>query len=480
MLFDGDWNCAARTGEEPCDAGALLPGFREDLAVRGAFTVGPSRMEADGNLHFPVGVVVAGAGGSRLGYLVAELDLSPAEEPVFQDRAGLGRTGKVYLVSPDGAYLVPPRGDASLIGRSARLPRGFLSRDPSSVPEYVGPDSVPVIGASTFVPGPGWFVVAEIDRAEAFSWLSVLQRRALFTGFVTILIVVLASVTISQRLSRPLRELAGVARKVARGRHHERVGSLRGSEAREVALAFNTMLDELEVTHQRLVHAASLAAVGQLSSSIVHEMRNPLSSVKMNLQALRRKVGDDPAYAELADIAAGQAARLEKMASDLLGYGKPLELQISDIRFSELAAEVRKLVPGESAGKNVRLEISTADGDPEFPGDPEQLRQALTNLVLNALQVSPESGTVTLAAREVPPDGGWVEITVADHGPGLPEGGKDRLFQPFFTARPGGTGLGLANVRKIVEYHGGSVSAADRPGGGAIFTIRLPRRGTAE
>jgi signal transduction histidine kinase len=191
----------------------------------------------------------------------------------------------------------------------------------------------------------------------------------------------------------------------------------------------------------------------------------------MNLQALQRKVKGDETYTELAEIALHQAARLEQMLSDLLGYGKPLELNISPVRFERLASDVVEMVRKDREEKNVTIEIRDRLRARGILADPEQLRRALTNLLTNAVQSVPPSGKVILSGGVRPGDPEMAEIAVADNGPGIPEAHSDKLFQPFFTAREGGTGLGLANVKKIVDLHGGEVGAGNRPEGGAVFTM---------
>ncbi len=226
-----------------------------------------------------------------------------------------------------------------------------------------------------------------------------------------------------------------------------------------------------------LAKTASLAAIGGLTSSIAHEMRNPLSSIKLNLKAIMKKMDEvDPAYAELADIARQQSARLEDMLNDLLNYGKPLALNIQPTNFSDLMHETMILVADEKKKKGVVVEIANSLDSKIIRVDKELFNRALSNLVLNAIQWSPDEGIVHVRGRVRAEDGGQeqAEIQVHDSGPGLNEEKIGKLFQPFFTTRKGGTGLGLANVRKIVEYHGGTVSAENIPNKGARFTILLP------
>jgi signal transduction histidine kinase len=200
-------------------------------------------------------------------------------------------------------------------------------------------------------------------------------------------------------------------------------------------------------------------------------MRNPLSSVKINLQALRKKVEGDTTYSELADIASDQVIRLEKMLADLLSYGKPLHLSPTGISFGNLAKEVLELVRQEATERSVSVKIEDEFGQKSITADPEQARRALTNLVSNAIQAAPQGGAVLINAKII--ETNKAIISVSDNGHGISETEKEKLFQPFFTTKEGGTGLGLANVKKIVEYHGWNISAENLPEGGAVFTILL-------
>lgn len=233
---------------------------------------------------------------------------------------------------------------------------------------------------------------------------------------------------------------------------------------------------KLEV-ERALARTASLTAIGELTSSIAHEMRNPLSSIKMNARMIRQTLADrDAALAELAEITSQQSLRLETMLNDLLNYGKPLTLCIGKTTPRELFRATLLAVAQERRERGVLVETASELGKLPLHVDVELMTRALSNLVLNAIQWSPPRGTVRVSAFFAQEKEGPVQAVfqVRDNGPGIREEKIRRLFQPFFTTRQGGTGLGLANVRKIVEYHGGTVSGTNHPEGGALFRITLP------
>jgi len=511
ISFAADWSVFAQAGAAE-SASSLPDDFRAKLAASNSLVIGKPFVKEDAGAAVFVGHAIPGEGGQPNGYAVALLNIAGISAPILNAPTGLGSTGRVYLVSRDGRYLstpaLPGAGGQRLPGKAGypspapnavghhhyapamRLPPAAPG-DVAGLPQEVLQSSgkvveytrggVRMLGASALIPEFGAVLVVEMDSGEAFAWLGMLRMRALITGLVTLAMVVLVAVKSADGLSKPLRKLAEAARKVARGRHEERVEPLQGTEADEVGVAFNSMLDELEAGHRRLVHSASLAAVGELSSRIVHEMRNPLSSIKINLQALRVRVADDAAYSELAEIALRQELRLEQMLSGLLGYGKPLELNTACVAFRSVAADAVDDVREQAAGKGVEIEISDRLGGRTLLADTELLRQAMANLLINAVQAVPEGGRVAIDAVTCLPVGmgdagapDQARISVSDNGPGIASHAMEKLFRPFFTTRDSGTGLGLANVRKIIDYHGGSISAANRPEGGAVFTIILP------
>lgn len=414
--------------------------------------------------------------GQPGGTVMGSLDIAASLRPLLALESGLGSTGKVYLVSPDRQRIIAPQPVRQPEDLLRGLPSAILSPGTSVVTGYVDYRHRNVLGISTRLPRLGWTLVVEEDQAEVFKWLSTLKIRAVLTGLVTLVLALFVAVASARRLSRPLNELARVSRRIASGRHDDRLGPMEGAEAQDVSRAFNHMLDELEASQRRLIQTASLAAVGELSSSIVHEIRNPLSSVKMNLQALRRKVGDDPAHSELADIATTQVQRIEHMLADLLNFAKPLSLSPEDSSFADLVRALPEVVRSNLESAEVTLEIDDRTGGERFRIDREQLLRALTNLVVNAIQVSPAGARVTVSGEIAVDDTATLRVRVADDGPGISDRIRDKLFQPFFTTRDGGTGLGLANVRKIVEYHNGRVGVANRPTGGAVFELDIPVR----
>ncbi|MBE7448239.1 MAG: HAMP domain-containing histidine kinase [Kofleriaceae bacterium] len=214
--------------------------------------------------------------------------------------------------------------------------------------------------------------------------------------------------------------------------------------------------------------ARHLASLGQMSAVLAHEIRNPLASLKGNAQLLARSLPDGERPRAKADRVVDEAIRLEHLTNDLLDFARSGEIRIADADPAQLLrAAAGEAAPGPD---DARITIDDAGAPRSWPLDAERIRQVLRNLLDNAVEMS-EGPVEARVAR----DGGHLVFTVRDHGPGLGDADLDRVFEPFFTRRTRGTGLGLAVCKRLVELHGGTIAAANAPGGGARFELRLPR-----
>jgi two-component system sensor histidine kinase PilS (NtrC family) len=247
-----------------------------------------------------------------------------------------------------------------------------------------------------------------------------------------------------------------------------------------------TRVVEMEAELRR---SERLAAVGELSASIAHEIRNPLAAISGSVQILRGRrgsLGGDESR-RLMDIVLREIDRLDHLITDFLHYARQRPPTFQALGVAEVVSEVVEMFRADgSAGADVRVGVEPGL---RVHADPDQLRQALWNLVLNASQAMPDGGPLEISARalQAPQGGGaggrndaeggrkvgGVEICVADRGLGIPADVRERIFDPFFTTRRGGSGLGLATVHRIVEAHAGSIRVEARPGGGTRVCLRL-------
>jgi two-component system, NtrC family, sensor histidine kinase HydH len=249
---------------------------------------------------------------------------------------------------------------------------------------------------------------------------------------------------------------------VVEARARERAAAIRAAEqARRLA--------EIEL---RVAHSNKLAALGQLAGTMAHELRNPLAIIRSTVQNLDETL--EPGEAEArrtCRFVLEEIDRLTHVTASIVRFARPLVVRRRRLRSNELLERAHALADRMLSTRSVTLAPPATSSSAWLEGDADLLCQAVLGLVDNAAHFSPPGAPIELAVRSA---GAEVVISVDDSGPGVSPDLRDKLFEPFFTTRDEGAGLGLSIVRQIAQAHGGRVLAADRPGGGARFEIHLP------
>jgi len=225
---------------------------------------------------------------------------------------------------------------------------------------------------------------------------------------------------------------------------------------------------KLEAATERLVRSEALAAIGEVTAIVAHEIRNPLSTIGGFGKMLARSADDVENVKRNARIIVDEVAKLENILGDLLDFTKPSRPNFAETALSDVVAASLVAVQGRAEQRGARIEVQVPADLPPIVIDRGQMQQVIGNLVINAIDASPEGGTVALR--------GWrednqVKLAVADTGQGIPQAHLDQIFDTFFTTKPTGTGLGLALARKVVEDHGAVLQVASEEGVGTTFTI---------
>jgi signal transduction histidine kinase len=225
----------------------------------------------------------------------------------------------------------------------------------------------------------------------------------------------------------------------------------------------------LQQRETEVLRAEQLAAVGQLAAGVGHELRNPLTSVKLLVQA---GLEDGALPADDLRVIDGEVRRMEQSLQTFLDFARPPRTERRPTPLAPLVREVADLLRGRADKQKVAVRLDLPAADLTVPADREQLRQVLVNLFLNALDAMPAGGTLEATVRPSRP--GRVQLEVADTGPGISREQLPRLFQPFASTKDTGLGLGLVISKRIVEAHAGTLGAANRRGRGASFFVTLP------
>ena len=237
-----------------------------------------------------------------------------------------------------------------------------------------------------------------------------------------------------------------------------------------LVIIFEDVTKEVQMENE-MRRISELAAVGQLAASVAHELRNPLSSIKGAAQYLRKEYGDHVALCEFLDIIVEEVNILDKVTTEFLDFARPTKLNLRETDINDVLFRTIQFMQLAITKQKVQVEQVLAYDTPRIMADDKQLEQVFRNMILNALQAMPNGGELVLSS-EAAEDG--VKVIVEDTGVGIPEEALNQIFVPFFTTKTKGTGLGLSIVQKIIENHGGRISATSVPEQGTTFEIFLP------
>jgi signal transduction histidine kinase len=317
----------------------------------------------------------------------------------------------------------------------------------------------------------GWSILIFQSIDKAFLPIRVLWVLFTVVIIVTMLLATWASHWISGRITKPLLGLTQWVREV-RQFEAQRPPKLGGTiEIRELESAFGEMLEELERSRVHIIQAAKLAVVGEMASIMAHEVRTPLGILSTSAQLLQREPSLSPEGKEMTQFILDESGRLNRLVTTLLECARPREPQMNKYNIHDLLLHTVDLLATQADKKHIQIEKQLRALNPVIDCDSEFLIQVFLNLLLNAIQFVPDKGLIRLRSVVTTQ---YIAIEIADNGPGIADDDYQRLFDPFFTKRKGGIGLGLTVTNQIVLTHHGKLSASRSDLGGASFTVLLP------
>ncbi|MCI0524900.1 MAG: ATP-binding protein [Acidobacteria bacterium] len=321
------------------------------------------------------------------------------------------------------------------------------------------------------------YIVISMERLQQVKREGERIRSIVFALLSLLLIAAIA--VFSKRLTRPITELGQAAGKVTKGDLDFNVPVSGPKEMSALSQTFNEMLAGLRSKRDlegQLQRAERSAVVGRLASGIAHEIRNPLNFVNLSIDHLRaafapKEEAPRAQYTHILTTIKDELARLNRLVSDFLSYGRPARLKIREIDARSLIEEVRDLVNAQAEQQGVKVSIeSNGRGDAIFYGDAEQIKTCFSNLMINAIQAMPNGGALNISLR---PENSHLEIKFADTGSGISPEAIKQIFEPYYSTKDTGIGLGLPLTKKIIEEHGGQIEVESAPDQGAIFTVTL-------
>jgi signal transduction histidine kinase len=303
-------------------------------------------------------------------------------------------------------------------------------------------------------------------------------------AFLGLALGTLGSMFLAQRISRPIETLVEGTIKVAEGDLRHRIHIAPGDEIGELAANFNQMTAqiledrrEIERTSRRLNEVEKLATIGRLAAAMAHEIRNPLTAVKLNIQKFGKSPSLAPHEREQVEIAQSGIRQVERIVKDLLDYARAPKLAKDWFSLDTLMEDALRFAEDQLEEKKARVVREYASELPPIMVDGDKLRQAFLNILLNASEAVASNGEVVVRTGLEETDGSRLAVVqIEDNGCGIEAKQLKSIFEPFFTTKSLGTGLGLTNARKMIELHRGGVEVSSVVSSGTTVTITLPYR----
>ncbi len=333
------------------------------------------------------------------------------------------------------------------------------------------------------VPSPdgdtAWTVRMGVPMGGIREELNRARRRSFFWLAGLLGVGIVGAIGMALQFTKPIQSLQQSFRRVQQGDLDITLKPERNDEIGALTVSFNRMVSRLRESRameQRLVEAEREAAVGRLAAGVAHEVRNPLNAIQLTMQQMRDRIADMPGAEEGGRIdgylntVTTEIARLERLVGSFLDLSRTGAIAREPMDLHDSMSGAVALFESEARSRGIALELD-APGPIPFQGDPTRLATVWNNLVSNALHATPDGGRVTLTGRK---EGEDIVVTIADTGSGIPADRLAHVWEPFYSARAGGVGLGLSIVRAVAERHGGTATVRSAEGAGTAFTIRFP------
>ncbi|MDD2761400.1 MAG: ATP-binding protein, partial [Methylomonas sp.] len=317
----------------------------------------------------------------------------------------------------------------------------------------------------------GWSLLVIQSTQQAFQPIWALWWLFFAAFITTALIASGVAQWVAGRVAKPLLDLTGWVRCFQKSSDCISPVVSGAQEVRELSSAFGQLIDDLERSRQQVVHAAKLAVVGEMAAIMAHEVRTPLGILQTTAQMLQWETALSPEGLEMTQMIVDESTRLNRLISTLLDCARPRQPNMQPQDLHKIIGRVIDLLATQAQKKSLQIDWSTEHGA-IIECDQELLVQVFLNLILNSIQIIPANGRIRVHTDCSGSES--VKITIEDNGPGIPAENCARLFDPFFTTREGGIGLGLTVTQQIVSVHGGRISAGKSSLGGACFTLFLP------
>lgn len=410
-----------------------------------------------------------------LGILAARVELGGLNK-IVTDRTGLLNTGEIYIVNKDGYMITPSRFVSETFlkqkidtenFRTCISNKGKKCETPNVSPNYLGKM---VLSSCEYVPEMDWVLIGEIDAGEAFKPLKNIQLVFIILLFIVPLVGFILGKIISEVISKPISKLQKGMEIIGKGHLDHKVGTTAQDEIGQLSRSFDRMTEKLKDSQERLIRSEKLAVAGKLSSSIAHDIRNPLSSIKVSVYKLKTfpECKHNPEImGKLSDITY-EIDVSDKVINNFLEFTrikKPVLLR------ENINLIIKETLNGFQLNPDIELTLELQEDLPDTLLDKVQIREVFYNLIKNALEAMETGGKLKISTIL---KGDFIEIAFNDTGCGIPAENTGIIFEPLFSTKSNGNGLGLFISESLIEKHHGKIKVKSEAGKGTTFIIKLP------
>jgi len=468
---------------------------------KGLFISSPTLYASSLHPSIIISVVIKDGAGHAIGVLKELVDTTYVSELISE--AKLGETGELFLVDSQGRFVIQKLLKELSKKGVLKVPyfenKQFKPTYTAIYRDYKGNE---VLGSWRWIPSLQCYLIAEQDAKEAFYQTNLLVKRASIIFIISTFLILVISYWVIGTVTNPIKLLSEIVVSFTGGQFNKTISTNRRDEIGNLIKGFNTMAErlkkayaelegrvktsdrELEMAYQilkqrqdQLIRSEKMAALGQLSAGIAHEIRTPLTSIKIFIQSLEKEIDLDENQKEDFRIIKKEIDRINENITRFLNFARPEEPQFQRIHINTLVKDALNLLAAKIKNSGIDLNVSVPEDLPPVEGDPKQLDQVLLNLLLNAIEAMPQGGALNIRSivkRIRDSQGRFLQLIIQDTGRGIPAKDRPYVFDPFFTTKEGGTGLGLSIVYSIVQKHNGQIEVESELGKGTSFIVSLP------
>jgi len=417
-----------------------------------------------------------------VGIVVIDLDYEAVREIVRSVQ--VGEEGYAFLVDGGGRTIAHPRlapyehgpgnypnpSIADLVREMKRGTPGWRSY------RYEGADK---LAAFAPIPGMGWSLAATVPGSEFTKEVGLIRTRVLQVVLLILLCAVAGVSLLSYYMLKPVRDLVSATHRIAGGDLSQEIPVRSRDELGDLTSAFNRMVRNLSRIQDELVRSEKLISLGRLSAGVAHEIRNPLNAMKGAVVHLRRRRAGDALIQEYTGLVSEEIDRLNAFVTDFLTFARQSEPKRVPTDVNRIILSAQGLFEEQARERRIVFHNNLDPDMPPLLVDPHQMEQVVINLMVNAMDAMPDGGEVRfstgLSRDGVPAEGpALAKIVIRDLGTGISRSDLKSVFDPFFSTKDAGTGLGLPLSLGIVESHGGTIRIESRKGWGTRLTIEWP------